>query len=152
MSLRKHNFPPQFWIQLHKYTKDPLPPPAPRQPRPSAKNKIDKCLTSISPYVQKLIYTGAIDKRKGAIRSSKLPLNPEQFTLIQKLGATRKYEPVLLLEQALQLTYDFQYKGYLRAIEHVQFRLQQQKPVIAGKNPILLLRIRFQQKAPVFSQ
>ncbi|CAF2822223.1 unnamed protein product [Rotaria sp. Silwood2] len=73
---------------LHTYTKDPLPPSAPRKTRPSTKNKIDKCLTSISPHVQKLIYTEAIDKRKGAILSGKLPLNPEQYTLMQKLGAT----------------------------------------------------------------
>ncbi|CAF2752850.1 unnamed protein product [Rotaria sp. Silwood2] len=78
----------QTVTRLHTYTKDPLPPSAPRKTRPSTKNKIDKCLTSISPHVQKLIYTEAIDKRKGAILSGKLPLNPEQYTLMQKLGAT----------------------------------------------------------------
>ncbi|CAF1567017.1 unnamed protein product [Rotaria sordida] len=144
MNLHKYNYSPKFWIEIHKYTKDSLPPP-----RPSTKINLDKCLTSLSPHVQRLIYSDAIDKRRGEIRSGKLPLNSEQFTLIQKLGATRKYEQVLLLEQALQLEYYFEHKGYIRAIEHIQFRLQQQYPIIAGKNPILLLRIHFHQKAPI---
>ena len=149
MNLRKHNYPPRFWIEIHKYIKDPLPPPPPRKPRTPKTDKLDRCLSSLCPHIQKLIYDGAIDKRKGEIRSGKVPLNPQQFHLIEKLGATGKYKDVLLLEQVLQLEYNFQYKSYSRGIEHIQFRLQEQKPVIIGKSPALLLRIRFHQKAPV---
>jgi hypothetical protein len=101
------------------------------------------------PHIQKLVYCGAIDRKKGEVRSGKIPINSEQFNIIQKLGTTHKYDQILLLEQILQLEYDFQYKGYHRGIRHIQFRLQKQKPVIVGKCPVLLLRIRFQQKAPV---
>ena len=150
MNLRKHNYPPKFWAELHKYLGDPLPPLPPRKPRPLTKNKIDKCLEARNPRIQKLIYNGAVDKRKGEIRSGKLLLSVEQFKLIEKLGTTRSYKSVLLLEQAFDLQYSFNYKGYPRGIEHIQFRLQQQKSVIVGKKPVLLLRIRFHQKSPVF--
>lgn len=149
MNLRKKNYPPRFWIEIDKYLKDLLLPPPPRKSRPPTTAKTDHCLTSLCPHIQKLIFDGATDKRKGENRSGKLTLNSEQYSLIEKLGSTRKYKEVLLLEQALQLEYTFEYKGYIRAIEHIQFRLQQQKSVIVGKSPALLLRLRFHQKAPV---
>ena len=149
MNLRKRNYPPRFWAEIYKYIRDPLPPPPPSKPRRPTKAKIDRCLTSLCPHIQKLIYNGAVDKRKGEIRSGKLPLNPQQFSLIEKFGTTRKYKEVLLLEQVLRLEYNFQHKSYARGIEHIQFRLQQQKPVIVGQSPALLLRIRFHQKVPI---
>jgi hypothetical protein len=151
MNLRKRNYPPKFWLQLHKFTTASLLPLAKKRRRPST-IKINSCLTFLSPHVQKFIYTSAIDKRKGEIRSTKLPLSPEQFNVLNYLGLTHKYEPVVLLEQELQLKYNFMYKGYLRGVQNLQFRVQKQKPVVLGQNPILILRIRFHQKAPILNE
>ena len=87
--------------------------------------------------------------KKGAARSAKIPINPEQFSLIQKHGATQQYDHIPLLEQILRLEYEFHHKGYSRGIRHIQFRLQKQKSMVLRKNPILLLRVRFQQKPPI---
>ena len=102
-----------------------------------------------SPNLQKFIYSGAIDKRKGEIRSSKFPLSTEQFTVMYHLGLTRTYKPAILLEQKLKLKYNFMHKGYNRGIENIQLRVQKQKPVIPRQNLILILRVRFHQKAPI---
>ncbi len=77
MNLRTRNYLPKFWIQLHKYTTELLPPPQPNKPRQPSKIKINSCLTCLFSHIQKFIYTRAIDKRKGAIRSRKLPLCSE---------------------------------------------------------------------------
>ncbi|CAF2266415.1 unnamed protein product [Rotaria magnacalcarata] len=152
MNLRQQNFPPKYWLQLHNHTLYPLPSLPPKIPRPPSKIKINKYLVSLAPHVQKFIYKGAIDKKKGEIRSTKLPLSRDQFTSLQHLGVTNKYEQVDLVEQELQLVLNFEYKGYYRGVKHIQVKLQQQKPVIFGKSPILLLFTRFQQKAPILPQ
>lgn len=151
MNLRQHDYPPMYWLKLHRHIQDPLPPPPPKRTRPPTKNKLESCLLHLYPYIQKIVYCGAIDRRKGEVRSGKIPINPEQFNLIQRLGATQRYDQMLLLEHILQLEYDFHYKGYRRGIRHIQFRLQKQKSVIVGKSPVLLLWVRFQQKPPVLS-
>lgn len=151
MNLRVRNYPPKFWLRLHKHEIDPATPP-PRKHRRPSKNKIQNCLTSLSPHIQKFIYCGAIDKRKGEIRATKFPLSTEQFNIMKRLGLTRQYQPVFLLEAELQLEYNFIHKGYGRGIQNIQFRLQTQKPVIPGQYPILLLRIRYHQKAPILHQ
>jgi hypothetical protein len=152
MNLRQYNYPPKYWLQLHNHTINPTPSPPPKKPRHPSNNKINKCLTSLVPHLQKVIYSGAIDKRKGEIRSSKFPISSEQFTLMNHFGLTHAYKPAILLEQELKLEYNFIYKGYARGIENIQFRLQKQKPVIPGQNPILILRTRFHQKAPVLHE
>ncbi len=151
MNLRQHDYPPMYWLKLHCHIQDPLPPPPPKRTRLPTKNKLESCLLHLYPYIQKIVYCGAIDRRKGEVRSGKIPINPEQFNLIQRLNTTQRYGQILLLEQILQLEYDFEYKGYRRGIHHIQFRLQKQKSVIVGKSPVLLLWVRFQQKPPVLS-
>ncbi len=149
MNLRQYNYPPKYWLQLHNHTINPIPSPSPKKPRHPSNSKINKCLSSLIPHLQKVIYNGAIDKRKGEIRSSKFPISSEQFTIMNHLGLTHTYKPAVLLEQELKLEYNFIYKGYVRGTENIQFRLQKQKPVIPGQNHILILRTRFQQKAPI---
>ncbi|CAF1509093.1 unnamed protein product [Rotaria sordida] len=151
MNLRPRNFPPNFWIQLHTHTINSLPTLSPKRTRNPSKKKVNSCVTFLSPHVQKFIYNGAIDKRKGEIRSHKFPLSPEQFTTMVNLGLTNKYQDVILLEHELKLHYNFIHKGYLRGIQNIQFRLQKQKPVITGQSCIFLLRVRFHQKAPILS-
>lgn len=152
MNLRQQKFPPKYWLQLHNHTLYPSPSLPPKSHRRPSKIKIDKCLVFLEPHLQKVIYNGAIDKKKGEIRSTKFPLSRDQFTSLQHLGVTNKYQQVDLLEQELQLVINFEYKGYLRGVQNIQVKLQQQKPVIFGKSAILLLRTRFQQKAPVLKQ
>lgn len=152
MNLRQRNFPPNYWIKLHTHTIYPLPPLEAKTPRHPSKAKVNSCVTFLSPHLQKFIYAGAIDKRKGEIRSGKFPLSPEQYTTMLKLGLTHKYEFNILLEQELKLTYRFIYKGYIRGVKNVQFHLQKQKPVIAGQNSIFILRIRFHQNAPMLNE
>ena len=152
MNLRQQNFPPKYWLQLHNHTLYPLPSIPPKTPRPPSKIKINKYLVSLAPHVQKVIYNGAIDRKKGEIRSTKFPLSRDQFTGLQHLGVTNKYQQIDLVEQELQLVLNFEHKGYCRGVKNIQVKLQQQRPVIFGKSPILLLRTRFQQKAPILKQ
>ncbi|CAF1500645.1 unnamed protein product [Rotaria sordida] len=152
MNLRIRNYPPKFWLQLHKHAIDLLLPPPSRKPRRPPRNKIKNCLTSLSPHIQKFIYCGAIDKRKGEIRASKFPLTIEQFNITKSLCLTRQYQPVVLLEEELKLEYNFIHKSYVRGIQNIQFRLQTQKSIVPGQYPILLLRIRYHQKAPILHQ
>ena len=149
MNLRKYNYPPKYWFHLHNHTINPLSLPSSKKPLYPSQIKINKYFSSLSPHLQKFIYSGAIDKRKGEIRSSKFPVITEQFTVMDYLGLTRTYKSAALLEQQLKLQYSFMYKGYIRAIHNIQFRLQKQKPVIPGQNPVLILRVRFHQKAPI---
>ena len=149
MNLRVRNYPPNFWLKLHNHTIDPLSSLPPKTFRPLSTVKKDKCLIYLSPDIQKFTYTGAIHKRKGEVKSSKFPISPEQYTILSHLGLTHKYKSVLLLEQQLKLEHNFVYKGYARGVEHIQFRLQKYKPVISGRPPILIIRIRLHQKAPV---
>ncbi|CAF1339737.1 unnamed protein product [Rotaria magnacalcarata] len=135
MNLRQQNFPPKYWFHLHNHTLYPLPSLPPKTPRPPSKIKINKYLVSLAPHVQKFIYKGAIDKKS-----------------LQHLGVTNKYQQVDLVEQELQLMLNFEFKGYYRGVKNIQVKLQQQKPVIFGKSPILLLFTRFQQKAPILRQ
>ena len=148
MQLREQNFPPHYWLKLHNHDIDELPP-RPIKRRSPSKNKINNCITSLSPHVQKFIYVGSINRRKGEIRSTCFPLSSEQFHVLNRLGVTRQYQSVASVEGELQLQCDFEYKGYLRGIKNIQFRLQMQKPVIIGTKPVLLLRIRFHQKPPI---
>ena len=148
MQLRQKIYPPNFWLRLHKWIQDPLPPPAKKSRRPSNKN-IDICLTSLVPHIQWIVYRGSIDRKKGEIRSGKLPISGHQFNLIQRLGATKTFNQVAALEQIMKIQYNFEHKGYFRAIDHIQFRLQTQNSIISGKNLAFILRIRFHQKSPV---
>lgn len=152
MNLRERKFPPKYWLQLHNHTLYPLPSLPPKTPRLPSKIKIDKCLVFLAPHVQKVIFNGAVDRKKGEIRSTKFPLSRDQFTSLQHLGVTNKYQQVNLVEQELQLVLNFEHKGYYRGVKNIQVKLQQQKPVIFGKSPILLLRVRFQQNAPILRQ
>ena len=150
MNLRQKNYPQSYWYQLHTHTIGSLPSLPAKKLRKPSKVKLNNCLTFLSPHIQKFIYSGAIDKRKGEIRSNKFPLSLEQYTVMHQLGVTKTYQSVISLESELQLEYMFRYKGYYRGIENLQFRLQKQKPIVHGKNPILILRVRFHQKAPIF--
>ncbi|CAF2155454.1 unnamed protein product, partial [Rotaria magnacalcarata] len=94
MNLRERNFPPHYWLQLHNHTINPLPSPPAKKPRHLSKIIINKCLAALSPHIQKFIYGGAIDKRKGEVRSNKFPLSPEQFAALKDVGVTHKYEYV----------------------------------------------------------
>ncbi|CAF1471100.1 unnamed protein product [Adineta ricciae] len=152
MNLRQHDFPPNYWLRLHNHTMYPPPSIPARTPRPPSTIKIEKCLVSLAPHVQKFIYNAAIDRRKGEIRSTKFPLSRDQLTSLKHLGVTNKYQRVDLLQQQLQVVLHFEHKSYLRGVQNIQVKLQQQKPVIFGKNPILLLRIRLQQQPPVLQQ
>jgi hypothetical protein len=49
---------------------------------------------------------------------------------MNQLGLTHKYGPVVLLEEEFELVYD----------------------LILGQNPILILRIRFHEKAPILNE
>ncbi len=148
MNLRERHYPPNYWLNLHHHVQPTLPSPPPKQHRKPTKKRLDACLLHLYPYIQKFIYSGAIDKKKGHIRSGKIPLSPEQFGLIKKLGGGSQYASIPQLEQVLQIQCNFEYKGYHRGIELLQCRIQKQKPVINGKNALLLLRLRFQQKQP----
>ncbi|CAF1299091.1 unnamed protein product [Adineta steineri] len=149
MKLREKNFPQHYWLKLHNHIIDELPAPPLIKHRNVSKTKINNCITSLVPHIQKFIYCGAIDKRKGEVRSTHLPLSSEQFNVLNRLEVTRKYQSIIPLEEQLQLQYDFLYKNYFRGINNIQFRLQMQKPVIVGTKSVLLLRIRFQQKPAV---
>lgn len=151
MNLRERHYPPMYWLKLHCHIQDPLPLPPPRRTRLPTKKRLESCLLHLYPYLQKFVYSGAIDRKKGEVRSGKIPINPEQFNLIQTLGGKQQYNQIPLLEQIFQFEYDFNFKGYRRGVRHIQFRLQTQKSVILGKKPVLLLRVRFQQKPPVLN-
>ncbi|CAF2066737.1 unnamed protein product [Rotaria magnacalcarata] len=152
MNLRKKNFPPKFWLQLHNHTIDCSQVLPPKKHRNPSKIKVSNCLDFLSPHIQKFIYSGAIDKRKGEIRANKFPLSNEQYTVMNRLGVIHKYQSVFILQSEFQLEYNFIHKGYHRGVENIQFRLQKQKPIVDGKNPILILRVRFHQKAPILKQ
>lgn len=149
MQLRPKNYPPKFWLRLHTHTWIGDPPLPPRKARRPSEKKIDVCLSSLVPHLQWLVYRGSVDRKKGEIRSVKLPLSAQQFNVIEKLGATRTFSRVMPIEQAIQLQCNFEHKGYARGIDHIQFRLQTQKSIIPGKNPAHILRIRFHQKRPI---
>lgn len=145
MYLRKKHYPDKFWYRLHSCTVDPsqLIPVPKRKPLPT---KTLTCLHPLIPHIQQLIYLGAIDERKGQIRTGKFPLSPEQYEFLERIGTTFIYSPITHLENLLNLRYDFNYKGYRRSVYHVQFRLQKLKSIVLEKKFILLLRIRFHQK------
>lgn len=71
-----------------------------------------------------MIYGGAIDRQKGEVRSYKFPLSREQFTILQHFGLIGQYQQVVLLEEELQLQYNFEYNGYHREIKNIEYRLQ----------------------------
>jgi len=62
--------------------------------------------------------------KKGHIRCAKIPINPEQFNLIEKLGGGSRYGQLEQLEDILKIEYGFSYKGYCRCIGNLQFRSQ----------------------------
>ena len=150
MKLREHNFPPKFWIQLHKYTKDPLPPPPPPKRRTPTEIKLNKCVKSLSPHLQHFVFSSGVSKSKGQIKSGKIPLDCEQFSILKHLGVTHRYRSADLLERNLRLKYDFRYKDYHRGVQNMQFRVEKRKSILAKEKAILMLRFRCQQKAPVF--
>jgi hypothetical protein len=109
MNVRQRNYPPQFWLRLHKHLINPIPPLIKRQH--SSRIKLNTCLSTLSPHIQKFIYSRAIDKRKGEIRFSRFPLSPEQFNVLNHLGLTYKYEPLVSFEQEPNLEYSFIHKN-----------------------------------------
>lgn len=148
MHLRELNYPSKYWFNLHNHVElEPRSEPLIKCRRPT-QNRLNRCLLHLYPFIQRILYCGAIDRKKGHIRCAKTPINPEQFNLIEKLGGGSRYSQLEYLENILQLEYGFSYKGYRRSIVNLQFRLQKQRPVIVGKHPVLLLRFRFQQKQP----
>lgn len=149
MKLRDKDYPFKFWYQLHTCTLDPSTLlSVKKKKKPSTKTKIDSCLNSLVPHIQQTIYHGAIDRRKGETRTGRYSLSRAQYTLIETLGTTYKYGPVPELECYLNLQCCFRHKGYFRAVNNLQFRLQQLKSVVMSKQSILLLRMGFQQKSP----
>jgi hypothetical protein len=152
MNLRERNYPPNYWLNLHHHIQPASPFVSLKQHRKPTPKRIDSCLLHLYPFIQKIIYSGAIDRKKGHVRSSKIPITPEQFNLIKKLGGSYQYSEIVPIEETLKFQYDFQHKGYHRGVENLQFRVQKQKAVVLGKNPLLLLRLRFQQKQPKLIQ
>lgn len=148
MNLRTLNYPQKYWFNLHNHIQCDPPLEAPRKHRHPTQNRLERCLLHLYPYVQRIVYSGAIDRKKGHVRSTKIPINPEQFNLIEKMGGCSRYNQIIQLENILQLEYSFEHKGYRRGIGNIQFRLQKQKSIFVGKRPLLLLRLRFQQKHP----
>jgi hypothetical protein len=96
MNLRRQHFPPNYWLHLHNHTLYPPPTLPPRKRRHPSKLKVDHCLASLSPHLQLFVYRGSIDKRKGEIRSSKFPLTPDQYFVLQDFGVTKKYDDVVV--------------------------------------------------------
>ena len=137
MNLRKRHYPSKFWFTLHNYTVNPSLLLPPKKTRAPTKTKIDNHLSSLAPHIQKSVYNGAIDKRKGEIRTEKYPLSSQQFILLRNLGASNKYSCLSQLEHTFDLQYKFNHKGYVRSIKNIQFRLQQSKPVVVGKMKLI---------------
>ena len=149
MNLRKHYYPPKYWLNLHKHIQpSSISFPLKKKRQPTRK-RLEVSLSHLYPFIQKSIYSGAIDRKKGHIRSGKVPVSPEQFGLIGRLGGTFQYQRLVRLEDILELRYDFEHKKYHRGVANLQFRLQRQKSVIFGRKPLLLLRFRLQQKHPI---
>lgn len=146
MTLRKRNYPPILWLNLHKFTIDPwylLPSVKHRHRKPVW---IIGSLASSAPHVQRLICHGSIDKRQGEIRSGKYPSSPEQFSLIKRLSGSKRYASLTQIENSKDLEYEFLHKGDLSSSANVQFRIQKSKPTIHGKKPALFLSVQFQQE------
>ncbi len=152
MNLRQRNYPPNYWLNLHNHIQPVSPFASLKQHRKPTPKRIETCLLHLYPFIQKTIYSGAIDRKKGHVRSSKIPITPAQFNLIKNLGGSSRYDENVLIEKILKFEYDFQHKGYHRGVENLQFRVQKQKAVVLGKNPLLFLRFRFQQKHPKLIQ
>lgn len=104
--------------------------------------------TSLIPHRQWLVFRGAIDQRKDDIRSGELPISVHQFNLMQKLGVTKRYDHATSLDRSIDIQNNFQYKSYVRGIDHVLFRVQVQKSIILRKEPHYLFRILFSPEIP----
>lgn len=151
MNLRRKEYPSKFWLKLHTH-KINFPTISPRKPcRKPTKQKLNSCISFLAPHIQKFVYDGAIDKRKGEIRSTKFPLSSSQFNTLINIDVNYTYRQVISLEQTLNLEYNFVHKGYNRGIKNIQFRVQIQRPVFVGSKVIYLLRVRFHQKAPTLN-
>ncbi|CAM4877835.1 unnamed protein product [Rotaria socialis] len=140
MNLRRKEYPPNFWLQLHTHTIDSPTHYQRKSYRQPTKRRLNNCITFLSPHIQKFVYDGAIDKRKGEIRATKFPLSSAQFNTIIDLGVNFTYQQVVSLEQRLNLKYNFLHKGYNRGIKNIQFRVQTQRPAFDGSSVIYLLR------------
>lgn len=148
MILRNKLYPPKFWLALHRGSIDPRL--LIRRRRRKYKNTtVRQYLSSLAPHVQKFIFTGAVDRRKGETRSTKFPISPFQYSIMKTLGCSGTYECMPALEHMFELQFRFRYKGYHRAVRNVQFRLQIQRPFITKKISIHLLRVRCHQKTPI---
>ena len=124
MNLRERKFPPKFWLTLHTYTFDPHTLLIKPKSRPPSSKQLTHGLDTLRSHLQSLIYFGSINRRKGDLRTGKFPLTVEQFSVMKKLGASHQYKNVSELENVLNLEHPFEYKGYVRAISDLQFRLQ----------------------------
>lgn len=148
MNLRDRQYPVKFWFTLHTYALDPkilLPKPKPRRP---STRQLTHGLDTLRSHLQSLIYFSSINRRKSDLRTGKYPLTSEQYSVMKKLGASHRYSNVSQLEGVLNLEYSFNYKGYVRGVSNLQFRLQTSKCAVFKNKTILFLRFRFHQKAP----
>ena len=83
MHLRERNYPPNYWLNLHHHIQPVSPFESLKKHRKPTPKRIETCLLHLYPFIQKIIYSGAIDRKKGHVRSSKTPITPEQFNLIK---------------------------------------------------------------------
>ena len=148
MLLRTRAYPLQFWLHLHKYHVDPKQLIPEKKKRTAGGFVIARHLTSVRIHLQQIVYVGAINNRKGEMRSTKIPVTSDQFNLISSLGATHRYDETIRLQQVLDLQYLFKYKGYERGIKNIQFRLQKRSCSVFTDKKLLFLRVRFHQSAP----
>ena len=147
MILRNKLYPPKYWLELHRGSIDPKILIR-RRRRKYKQNTVHQYLSSLAPHIQQFIFTGAVDRRKGEIRSTKFPISPFQYSIMKTLGCSGTYEYMPSIERLFELQVQFRYKGYHRAVRNVQFRLQIQRPLITKKISIHLLRVRCHQKIP----
>ena len=152
MNLRRQHYPPNYWLNLHKHIQPSIISLPLKQKRQPTRKRLETSLSHLYPFIQKAIYSGAIDRKKGHIRSGKVPIGPEQFCLIARLGGTPQYQQLVQLEDILELRYDFEHEQYHWGVANLQFRLQEQKSVVFGRKLLLLLRFRLQQKHAVLIQ
>ena len=134
MYLRQLQYPPNYWWNLHHHIQTVSSFAPPKKHRKPKDERIETCLLHLYPFIQKIIYSGAIDRKKGHVRSLKILITPQQFNLIRQIGGSSQYSEIVPIEKTLNFEYDFEHKGYYRGVQHLQFRVQKQKVVVLGKN------------------
>jgi len=73
MNLRELNYPSKYWFNLHNHI---LPEP-PSEPlikcRRPTQNRLNRCLLHLYPFIQRILYAGAIDRKKAIFDVQKFP-------------------------------------------------------------------------------